>query len=389
MSDIATETPTTAIAEYSLRDAALQELSTVDAGIAALVEQYGGKTYDVMSTAGMDEAKKARMAIRECRYKVPKIEKEKLDLLRDIGKDIKTEAARITTALFAIENPIHDQIEAETQRKAEEKAEKERIAAEALAKLNDMILVISKLPLRCLNQNSAWIGEFAATIEAQQIGGEFTGEIRVRAEAAKADAVAEIRSIHASTVEAEEKAAALKIEQEAETLRLEAEKAERERLAAIEREAMEKEQAAFAEEKRKYDLEQAEIKKQRDEEAAKFAAEKAAFEAEQAKINAERDNADREAREKQAAIDAENKRQQDEIAAQKQEAERQAAIVAEQNRIAAEKEKKAAEKARKLAEAKFKSASVALQAIQDICADDRVSDYEARTKIALIAEANI
>ena len=69
--------------------------------------------------------------------------------------------------------------------------------------------------------------------------------------------------------------------------------------------------------------------------------------------------------------------------------ERQAAIVAEQNRIAAEKEKKAAEKARKLAEAKFKSASVALQAIQDICADDRVSDYEARTKIALIAEANI
>ena len=55
----------------------------------------------------------------------------------------------------------------------------------------------------------------------------------------------------------------------------------------------------------------------------------------------------------------------------------------------AEKEKKAAEKARKLAEAKFKSASAALQAIQDICADDRVSDYEARTKIALIAEANI
>jgi hypothetical protein len=57
--------------------------------------------------------------------------------------------------------------------------------------------------------------------------------------------------------------------------------------------------------------------------------------------------------------------------------------------VTAEKERKAAEKARKLAEAKFKDVNTALQAIQDICADDRVSDSEARAKIALIAEGNI
>ena len=365
----------------------IQEYSVTTAALAELRVRFEGVKYDVSTVAGLDAARKDRRELVALRTSLETKRKEIKEPALAHCKLIDEEAKRIKAEIEALETPIDTIIKAEEARKEEERVEKARQAAAAQKVLDDKILEIGKLPLRCIGKNAGEISAFLAALEAKEIGGEFTGETRERAEAAKTEAIAEIHNILVVAVEAEKAEAERKAAQEAETARLEAERIERERLAAIERESIEKQQAAFEEEKRKYEAEQAELQKLRDAEAEQFAKEKAAHEAEQAKIKAERDESDRIAKEQRELEAAEIKRQQDELAANQREEERQAALVAEQKRLAAEKERKAAEKARKLAEAKCANAETALQKIQDICADDRVSDADARSQIGLIAEA--
>lgn len=165
-----------------------------------------------------------------------------------------------------------------------------------------------------------------------------------------------------------------------------AEQVLRDKEAAAERELIAKRQAALDEQKRLNDIESARLKKLADEEAAKLADERAAFEAEKKAAADAQAEIERAAREKQAAIDAENKRIADEAAAKQREEERQAAILAEQKRIEAVAKEKAAEKARKLAEAKCADASTAFKKILSICQNP---PSDALAQIAIIAEGNI
>jgi hypothetical protein len=354
------------IAEYSVTTAALAELRV----------RFEGVKYDVSTVAGLDVARKDRRELVALRTSLEAKRKEIKEPALAHCKLIDEEAKRIKAEIEALETPIDTIIKAEEARKEEERAEKARQAAAVQKVLDDKILEIGKLPLRCIGKNAEEISAFLAALEAKEIGGEFTGETRERAEAAKTEAVAEIHSILAVAVEAEKAEAERKAIQEAEAARLEAERVERERLAAIEREAIEKQQAELAEQKRLNDLEAERL-------AELSRAENARIEAAR---KVEQEAADKLKAEQEAAAD-EIKRQQDELTAKQKEEERQAAIVAEQKRLASEKERKAAEKARKLAEAKCKDAETALQKIQDICADDRVSDADARSQIGLIAEA--
>ena len=145
---------TTEIAEYSLKDSALQELSKVDAGLADLRAKYAGKVYEVTTSAGMDEAKKARVDIRNHRYPIPKIVDERKKQLKAIGNEIENEGDRIAIELLELEQPIDAQIKVEEERKEAEKAEKARLAAEAQAVLNAKIIEIGKLPLKCMGKSA-------------------------------------------------------------------------------------------------------------------------------------------------------------------------------------------------------------------------------------------
>lgn len=354
----------------------IKEYSATESALGELRQRLAGVKYEVMTSAGMDLAKKDRRELVTLRTSLEAKRKEIKAPALERCQLIDAEAKRITTELLALEKPIDEQIKAEEARKEEERAEKARVAAAAQKVLDDKILEIGKLPIRCIGKSADEIALFLATLEAKEIGGEFTGETRARAEAAKAGAVEEIRTVHAAMVEAEAKAAALKAEQEAEAARMEEERIERERLAAIEREANEKRQAELDEQKRLQDIEAARLKEIADAEAEKLRIEREAFEKEQ-----------REAREKEEAIEAEKRREAEAEAARIREEERQAAILAEQERIKAEKERKAAEKARKLAEAKCKDADTAFKKILAICQSDEHTDTGKVTQIALIAEA--
>lgn len=345
--------------------------------ISKLRAEFHGVTYDVSTPTGMAKAVEARRKLREARValdkKKPEVKREALDFCNKVEADYKM----LRAAVSEYEDIPDAAIKAEEERKEEIKREKERQAAEAQKVLDDKILEIAKLPLRCSGQSSEWVAEFLGKLEAKEIGGEFTGETRTRAEQAKAEAVNEIRIILQALAEAEVTALRLKAEQEAEAIRLEAERKEQERLAAIQREEFEKKQAELAEQKRI-----------QDEKDAAFRKEQEAFRLEQERVNAERAEADRIEREKREALAAEEKRKQDEALAAEREKERIAALNAETLRKAAEKEKKEAEKARKLALAKLSDATSALKKILAICESDSGTEHKVE-QIAIIAEANI
>lgn len=112
-----------AVEENPIRHLALVDLNKVSAGIADLRARYAGVVFDVSTSKGMDEAKKARMAVREPRYAVEKIRKEQASRIRAAQVELNSVAERITNALREIEDPIDAQIKAEEERKERERQE--------------------------------------------------------------------------------------------------------------------------------------------------------------------------------------------------------------------------------------------------------------------------
>lgn len=353
----------TQIKEYSITEAALGELRV----------RLAGAKYEVATTAGMETARRDRRELVTLRTSLEAKRKEIKAPALAHCKLIDDEARRITVEITALETPIDDQIKAEEAKREAEKAEKARIAAEAQKVLDDKIIEIGKLPLRCLGKTADEIALFLATLEAREIGGEFAGETRERAEAAKKEAVEEIRNLHAAAQEAEQMEADRKAHEAEEAARLEEERKERERLAAIEREAIVKQQAELTEKQWLQDIE-----------AEKFRAEQAAFKAEQDRINAERAEEERVERAKLEAEEARLRAEKEKAARIQREKEAEERRQAEAKAAAAEVARKKAEKQLKLAAAKCKDAATAFKKILDICQDKAEDAIE---QIALIAEA--
>ena len=352
---------TTAIAEYSATEAALS-------GLRLRLE---GVKYDVSTTAGMTTAKQDRRELVTLRTSLEAKRKEIKAPALVRCKLIDEEAKRITAELLALETPIDEQIKAEEKRKADEKAERDRLAAEAQKLLDDKIAAIGQLPLKVIGKDSAEITVFLAALEAKEFGGEFTGDTLVRAQTAKQSAVDTIRQALADTKEAEEKAAqaeAERIEREAR----EAEEREAKRIEDAKRKAeFERQQAELAEQKRIQDLENDRIRKEQEERDRQLAKQR---EEAQAEI-------DRQA--------AELKRQQEEMDRKRREEEAEKVRIAAAKAAEEEAARLAAEKAQRLAEAKCETASIAFRKILELCNNSDLSETELRDQIAIIAEGNL
>lgn len=358
----------TAIAEYSVTTAELGKLK----------KKFVGVKYEVATTAGMDTARKDRRELVTLRTDLEKKRVEIKAPALERCKQIDAEAKRITAEIEALEKPIDDIIKAEEARREEIRKEKERLAAEAQKVLDDKILLIAKLPLTCSGKSAAEVALFLATIEGREIGGEFTGETRVRAEQAKAEAVAEIKIIHAALIDAEERAAAEQAEREAEAIRQAELKKENDRILAEQKAEFQRREAEFAEQKRI-----------QDEKDAAFRAEQEAFRKEQAKIAEAKAAEERAEQEKKDAILAEERKQEELKAEAKRIQDAKDKADAERKEVEAEKERKAAEKALKLANAKCKSAGDALKKILAICNDTEVEALVRIDSIRDLSEANI
>ena len=233
--------------------AALTEYSKVDAGLAELRKTYGAVIYDVKTTAGMDAARKARLAVREPRYRVEEIRKSAKAPLLALGKQIDGEAKRITAALLEIETPIDEQIRAEetrreTERKAKEDAERARVLA-----IQTKLAKLQSLPEAYTSALApAKLAEIIAQLEA---GLTFDyQEFSDAAEALRQFALVALRRAHVEAIEREEREAADQAARAAEEARLAAERAAESARIAAEQVAAEE---RLREERAKLEAEQA------------------------------------------------------------------------------------------------------------------------------------
>ena len=241
--------------------AALTEYSKVDAGLAELRKIYGAVIYDVKTTAGMDAARKARIAVREPRYRVEEIRKSAKAPLLALGKQIDGEAKRITAALLEIETPIDEQIRAEetrreTERKAKEEAERARVLA-----IQTKLAKLQSLP-------EAYTSALAPVKLAEIITQLESGltfdyqEFADKAEGLRQAALVALRAAHVEAIEREEREAAEEAARAAEEARLATERAaEAARIAAEQAAAEERlkaERAKLEAERAKLEAEQAE-----------------------------------------------------------------------------------------------------------------------------------
>lgn len=289
---------TTAIAEYSATDSALAELRT----------KYATVVYDVTTSKGMEQAKKARAELRDYRVTLEKTRVEIKAPALERCRQIDSEAKRITAELEALELPIDEQIKAEEQRKLRAKEEAERQERARQEALQKWFADVRGLPLRAVNASAEAIRGMISEAEATETS-NVPDDHQAAAKFEIRNAVAGLKAALDARLAADEEAERIKAERaELERLRAEAAavQAEKDRLAAEER-------ARVAEEGRRKEAQA------RAEREAIERAEREAREAEQARIDAERaeqrrkEDAERakaaeKLRKEQAALEAERKR---------------------------------------------------------------------------------
>lgn len=258
---------------------AVAKFDAVAAGIGALSARYAGVVYPVETTKGMEEAKKARLAIREPRYELERLRKDAKAPILALGKQIDSEAARITAELLKLEDPIDQQIKLEEARKEAERAAKveaERLRVEGI---QHRIQAIRDAVNRAAVADVAGVAQIAQGVEAFAID-DSLAEFSEQAAAAKADTLEKLGAIYTAAVAREAEAARLKTERE-------------------------------------------ELAKQRAEQEARDKAERARIAEEERQAKAERDRLEAEAAERRQAEEVDLQRQRDEIATQQAELERQ------------------------------------------------------------------
>ena len=213
---ITTTEHTSVVIRANLAEAegALAEFEKIEAGLAELRSKYDGVVFAVGTPKGMREAVAARTEIREPRYKTEHARKAGKAPVIALGKNIDGRAAYITEELFAIENPIHDQIEAENKRKA-------RVEAERVAKIKARIQEIGDGATKAIGKPAIVIWAILETMKETQLDESFA-EFKAEAEQAQAQAILRLNQLHADAVKAEADRAELA------KLREEKEKRERE-----------------------------------------------------------------------------------------------------------------------------------------------------------------
>lgn len=288
----------------------IQEYNQTAAALTELRARYV-REYDLSTTAGMTEAKAARATIRGYRVALEKTRVEIKAPALERTRLIDAEAKRITAELLAIEEPIDAAIKAEEQRKADEKAAKERAETDRVESIRLRIAYFSDQVIAASNRDSRTIQAILNDVEAAKLDEQDYQEMLPAAVAAKIAAIEKLEDMCDERIAYEAEQERIKAEQAAEAARIQAEREELARLRAAE-------EACQAEERRIADA-------ARREEEAKLAAERQRQEAE---LRAQREQQEREAIEAKALRDAEEAR----IRAERAAIEKQKAELAAQRR---------------------------------------------------------
>ena len=198
------------VVQYSATEAALSDLRT----------KYAGVVFDLTTTKGDKEARAARLELVTLRTSLEKKRKEFKAPALDFGKKIDSEAERISKEIVALESHIDLQIKADEKRRADEKAERDRIEAARVQCLRDKIEQIRACLTRCEGITAERIATGIALVEKLDVSEAVFLELAPEAASTKEQTLAAMRKLHTSTLEREFEAA-----------RVEAQRIENERVA--------------------------------------------------------------------------------------------------------------------------------------------------------------
>lgn len=264
-----------------MRRTTLAELSAVELGIAKLKADHGATDYDITTPKGLQLAKDHRLAVREVRYQIPHTVKARKAELKEVGEALEAEAERITAELMAIEKPHDDKIKAREQQLADEKAERDRIAAERAAAQAKGIADIRAFVARA-NAPDMTAERLAGGIKVLEEMTFQTGAWLdpVALANAQCETLDTLRTIHAMLTERE--AAAVRVEaQRIENERLAAELAAQQRQLAEQQDELDRQ---AQEQRQRLEREAAEAERQRREAAEAEARQRAEDEAERNRL---------------------------------------------------------------------------------------------------------
>ena len=299
--------------------------------LASLYHRYSGVVYEVRTTKGMEEARKARAELRGLRTSLEAKRKEIKAPALERCRLIDDEAKRITGELSALEDPIDQQIKSEEDRKAAEKEARDRAERDRIAGIQAAIGKISAYPMQAIGKSSNEISDMITTLRLTPVDETF-GEFAAQAVAAKGDALDKLVQAHDGRLAQEEDAARLK--------------AEREEFARQQAEEARRRAEAEAADRQRREADEATAKAARAEEDACIAAERAEIERQRQALAQQQADAERRAREEREAEEARIRAEREEVERQRRELEDQQRRQREAEEARARAEAEAAEQAR-------------------------------------------
>lgn len=247
-------TDLSALIEHST---ALTLTDRTEVAMVALETELKGKIFDVTTTAGDKEARATRLKLVRLRTGLDKLRKDQNAEHKRIIDGNNDFAKRLTERIEALEQPIDAAIKVEEERKAAEKAERERVERERILAITARIELIRNTPLACISLTADQIEAEIDNLESHEITSDEFSEYTGEALQAVTKSLESMRQIQASKIAAE---------QEAERQRQEAErlKAEREAQEAAERQRRIEEDARLQAEREEAERKAAVAKAQAD-----------------------------------------------------------------------------------------------------------------------------
>lgn len=265
----------------------LKELNAIEAGFAELEKRYANVVYDVTTTAGMDEAKRARLEIRTVRYAANSIGDAGVKQFNAAKKEFSATAESIKDRLHVLEDPIDAQIKVEEDRKAALKAVRDAEEQALAARIQEQINSLAFDPA-VFGQTSEKILTALNEVLAIEVSLEVFGSRAGEAMQLQAQTVEQLRALHAKAAESEFQQAemivqrlALEAGQKLLAEQQAAAELERKRIAQITADSLAAAEAKLAAERETFRAEVAAVQKLQDD---KLAAER---KAEQERLDAE------------------------------------------------------------------------------------------------------
>lgn len=243
----------------TIKEAAVTHLRAQEPTILALVERYRAVALVLDTPKGLAAGQAALTEVRENgRFAVQRARDATKDLLNAAKKDVEIEADRLIALIKPTEEHIEGQVSARKAVLAAEKAERERLAAEAarveaerVAHHRSELAKIASYPDQARGQPAAKLAGAIEFVRNLTFGPEWE-EFCDDAANARDDAVAKLTAMHTAAVA-----------QEAEAARLEAQRVENARVAAEQAETQRKlDEQAAALKQRQDDIDRMERKAQ-------------------------------------------------------------------------------------------------------------------------------